>query len=195
MTSKTISIYSAALAAVLMIPAASQAEMSWSHTAWDSDGDMEITDSEFATGFSDSGTYGALDRDGDMALNESEFATGFYSNWDMDDDPRVTEAEYDAGVDRWYGSEYNTPFSDYDLDSSGYIDGREFGEGWDSGYYRQWDVDGDSVLTEAEYSTGVFNNADLDSDQVITVEEEGWFEGWFDGDDIEAEVEEVGDII
>ena len=29
-------------------------------------------------------------------------------------------------------------------------------------------------------------------DHVISVEEEGWFDGWFDGDDAEAEIEEVG---
>ena len=50
-------------------------------------------------------------------------------------------------------------------------------------------------LTEDEFNTGVYDTVDSNDDKVVTVEEEGWFEGWFDGDDVEAEIEEVGDVI
>ena len=39
------------------------------------------------------------------------------------------------------------------------------------------------------------DTVDLNEDKVLTVEEEGWFEGWFDGDDIEVELDEVGDVL
>jgi hypothetical protein len=59
----------------------------------------------------------------------------------------------------------------------------------------RWDQNQDEVLDENEFSQGLYSTADLDEDQVITIEEEGWFEGWFDGDDIEAEIEDVGDVM
>ncbi len=45
-----------------------------------------------------------------------------------------------------------------------------------------------------EYSQGIYNMSDRDQDLVISIEEEGWFEGWFDGDDIEAEITTVGEV-
>ncbi|SDY81036.1 hypothetical protein [Citreimonas salinaria] len=47
-----------------------------------------------------------------------------------------------------------------------------------------------SLLAEDDYTTGIYETADLDENHVITVEEEGWF----DGDDVKAEIEEFGDV-
>ncbi|MEI4263644.1 hypothetical protein [Roseovarius sp. D0-M9] len=192
---KLINLRSAMLTTALLIPAASfgQAEQ-WEYTDWDNDGNLELSSREFQTGFAETGTFDAWDRDGDAGLNEGEFATGMFADWDTDNDLEITEEEYDIGAERWYGADYNTPYTDWDADGSGNIDRTEFGAAWDNDYYTQWDADGDSLLSEDEYSTGIYNSADLDADQVITVEEEGWFEGWFDGDDVTAEIEEVGDV-
>lgn len=188
-------IRSALLASALILPSAALAQTSWTYTDWDSDGNLELSDTEFSTGFAETNTFGAWDRDDEVGLNEGEFATGVFSSWDTDNDLEITEEEFGAGSERWYGADYATPFTDFDADTSGTIDRTEFGTAWDNEYYTGWDTDGDALLTEDEYTTGLYNTADLDSNKVITVEEEGWFEGWFDGDDVEAEIEEVGDIL
>lgn len=193
---KLTGIRSALLASALAIPAAAFAQdNTWTYADWDNDGNLELTQEEFQTGFSGTGMFDAWDRDDDVGLSEGEFATGVYSDWDMDNDMQITEEEYTLGAERWYGPDYDTAFADYDLDSSGYIDTNEFGDAWDSEYYTRWDADSDALLTEDEYTTGIYDTADVDSNKVITVEEEGWFEGWFDGDDVEAEIEEVGDVL
>jgi hypothetical protein len=46
-------------------------------------------------------------------------------------------------------------------------------------------------LTNHEFSRDLYGTADLDANKVITVEEEGWF----DSDDVQAEIEEVGDVL
>lgn len=152
----------------------------------------------FNTGFGETGYYNALDRDGDTMLNESEYATGLYRNFDMDRDLRITEDEYLTGSTRYRGADYDAmPFTDYDTDASGYLSQNEFRPLYDTGYnddFVSYDGDGDGMLTSDEYSSGIYNRADRNQDTVISIEEEGLFEGWFDGDDIEAEIEQVGDV-
>ena len=150
---------------------------------------------QFEAGFGETGYYDAWDTDDDAGLTEGEFGSGIYADWDTDNDLQITEEEWQVGTERWYGADYEGNFTEWDADESGFIDQEEFGGGWDSTYYSEWDTDEDSVLNEEEFGTGLYNTADLDQDQVITVQEEGWFEGWFDGDDVEAEIEEVGDVL
>lgn len=184
-----------ALTTALVVPTFAHAQTTFVYTDWDNDGNLELTDKEFAEGFAETGTYDAWDRDETAGLSEGEFATGVFSRWDRDNDLQITEEEYAVGSEQWYGADYATPFADYDTDDSGYIDTTEFGENWDSDYYAEWDADTDGLLTEDEYTTGLYETADVNDDYVITVEEEGWFEGWFDGDDVEAEIQEVGDVL
>lgn len=191
----TFSLRTAAFVTTFMIPVASFAQTAeWQYTDWDDDGNLELSETEFETGFAETGTFDAWDRDGDAALSDGEFATGTFADWDTDNDLEITEEEYGIGTERWYGPDYDTPFTDWDADASGVIDRTEFGEAWDNDYYTAWDEDDDSLLSEDEFTTGIYDTVDYDDDYVITVEEEGWFEGWFDGDDLEAEIQEVGDV-
>ena len=155
----------------------------------------DLDNTRFQEGLAGTGTYGAWDRDATPGLNRNEFASGIYADWDRDNDLRITEDEYNMGAQRWYGPDYATPYATYDADQSGYIDQKEFGANWNDDYYNDWDLDDDGLLTEDEYGTGLYGRADVDQDKVITIEEEGWFEGWFDGDDVEAEIKDVGDVL
>ncbi|TFL17065.1 hypothetical protein [Jannaschia formosa] len=153
----------------------------------------------FGTGFQSTGYYNAVDINDDTYVDQNEFSTGLYSSYDMDNDLQITEDEFQTGYTNWWGTDgYDTTWYDtYDVDSSGYLDQSEFGQfyGDEYGdYYAELDVNDDDLLTEDEYTTGVYNAADLDRNAVISIEEEGWFEGWFDGDDIEAEIESVGPV-
>jgi len=173
-----------AVAALLAVPASAQ--------MWDGY-DRNTGYDGFNSGFNEMGYHDAWDRDADGMLNEREFSTGLYADWDTDNDVRITEVEYTRGAERWYGADYDGDFDLLDEEGTGYLDQNEWGSNWNNEYFTSWDGDNDGFLTADEYSTGVYNTADLDRDQYISIEEEGWFEGWFDGDDIEAEVREVGD--
>ena len=88
-------------------------------------------------------------------------------------------------------------FASYDADDDGFLNQQEFGQFYGTDYtarYDELDTDDDEMLTETEYTTGLYDSADLDDDQVVTIEEEGFFEGWFDGDDVEAELRDVGQV-
>ena len=176
----------AATAALLSAPAGAQ--------MFGEDYGSDLSQDRFQQGLGESGAYGAWDRDDNAMLDQDEFARGVYWSWDADNDQQVTEEEFTAGTDRWFGEDFESAFTDWDADGDGVINQQDFAANWDREYYSDWDTNQDAMLDEQEFGQGVYQTADLDRDQVITVEEEGWFEGWFDGDDIEAEVEEVGDI-
>ena len=152
----------------------------------------------FNEGFGSTGYYDALDTDDDTFLNRSEYATGLYADYDRDNDLQITEDEFGLGTERYYGTGYTGgAFADYDRDASGYLDQSEFGEYYGTeytGYYDDLDTDDDELLSAEEYGSGLYGAADANQDQVITIDEEGWFEGWFDGDDVEAEITEVGEV-
>ncbi|SFP18381.1 hypothetical protein [Tranquillimonas alkanivorans] len=182
-------IFTTTAVAALLASTAANAQMFGDDYGTDMDYDT------FNTGFGETGYYDAWDMNDDAMLDENEFATGVYADWDQDGDLEITEEEYTMGTERWFGEDYDTAFTDWDADESGYLDQSEFGDAWDNEYYTEWDTDQDTLLSQDEYTTGLYDSADYDENQVITVEEEGWFEGWFDGDDVEAEIQEVGDVL
>lgn len=155
---------------------------------------MWADESAFRSGIGQAGIYDAWDRDGTEGLTDREFATGVFTDWDRDNDMMLTEDEFNIGSERWYGADYDGVYADWDADADGLIDRGEFAANWGRDTFDTWDVDADGLLTRDEWDSGVYGRADADQDMVITIEEEGWFEGWFDGDDIEAEIQSVGDL-
>jgi hypothetical protein len=185
----TIRTYLAATATAAFLAVPANAQM----FGQEAGADLEYD--QFQTGLGSSGYYDAWDADNDAGLSEREFATGMYADWDRNNDRQITEDEFAQGSDRWFGSDFGAAFNDWDADGDGVINQQDFGQNWDSDYYAQWDQNQDGLLDENEFSQGLYSTADLDQNQVITIEEEGWFEGWFDGDDIEAEIQDVGDVM
>ncbi|MGR3541422.1 MAG: EF-hand domain-containing protein [Hasllibacter sp.] len=153
----------------------------------------------FGTGFAETGYFDALDRDGDSMLGENEYATGLYADYDMDNDVLISEDEFATANTRYYGETYEGGmFADYDLDGDGFLNQGEFREFYGNDVattFADYDADRDGMLNADEYANNLYETADADRDAVVTIEEEGFFEGWFDGDDIEAEIETVGDVM
>ncbi|SDY89488.1 PRC-barrel domain-containing protein [Citreimonas salinaria] len=65
----------------------------------DLDGDAELIEDEFHTGFGQVGVYDTWATDGE--LGEDQFVTGLYDVYDADDDLVVTQAEYDVVGTFW----------------------------------------------------------------------------------------------
>lgn len=179
-------------AAALLGATAASAQMFGDEVGTDYDYDT------FNAGMTETGYFDTLDRNADTMLDEPEYARSVYRDLDRNRDMQITEDEFTAGNERYFRDGYaGGAFTDYDVDASGYVDQTEFRNYYDSGYnddFISLDGDGDGMLTGDEYNTGLYNRADMNQDKVLTIEEEGLFEGWFDGDDIEAEIETIGDV-
>ena len=153
----------------------------------------------FERGLTETGYYDALDRDGDSMLNQNEYAAGVFTDYDRDADMAINEDEFMAGTQRYMGDEYQGgQFADYDANTDGLVDRDEFRGFYGTEYttvYTGSDADADGMLNRQEFGDGIYERADANQDKIITIDEEGLFEGWFDGDDIEARVQEVGDLM
>jgi hypothetical protein len=155
------------------------------------------TEDQFLASYADTDHFEAWDQNDDMYLDHEEVATGLYTDWDADNDMQLSEAEFNEGVEDWFDGDgvIETEFSDWDGDGDGYVGQDEFATGWsDVDVSGTWDDDGDGLYSEQEFGSTVYNAADLDGNYRIDIEEEGFFEGWFDGDNVEAEIEQVGSL-
>lgn len=190
---KTRNLFATAATAALLGATAASAQMLSDSIGTDYDYDT------FNEGFASTGYYTGLDADGDSMLSENEFATGLYADFDTDNDVMISEEEFALGTERYYGAEgyMGGDFASYDANADGMLDQQEFGGFYGTEYtplFAGQDMDQDGMLNADEFATGIYNTADLDQDQIITIEEEGFFEGWFDGDDISTEVREIGEV-
>ncbi len=68
-----------------------------SYDMWDADGDGQLTEQEFNTGFENNGLYDDWDANGDGSLSEDEFGSGLYDSWDANDDGWLSDDEWDSG--------------------------------------------------------------------------------------------------
>lgn len=174
-----------AIAALIASPAAAQML----------EGDYQ-TEDQFINAYADTEHFEAWDQNDDAYLDHDEIATGLYTDWDTDNDGRLTQSEFDQGVSDWFDGDgvIDDEFAEWDADGDGYVGESEFSENWSEVEMTNWQDDGDGRYTEEEFASNVYNTADLDGNYRIDIEEEGFFEGWFDGDDVEAEIERIGPL-
>ena len=136
---------------------------------WDTDESGTLGLAEFTPGIHEQGLFSDWNTNEDEALSEDEFESGLFGLFDDDDNGELTQAEWDEGVDAWFGEQA------VDADFSA------------------WDDDGDGVLSEAEF-TGEIGTLDTgfdefagDDQQVTETEfDEGMF-GWFEEDEDDDE--------
>lgn len=92
---------------------------------WDSNGNDELSESEFLSGVDDAGLYGRIDEDDDGFVDESEFEDagieGEWDEWDANDDGYVDSKEFYEGTfsafdedddDTWDDDEWDTASSE-----------------------------------------------------------------------------------
>lgn len=173
-----IKTFGATALAAILTSSIALAAAEWTYSDFDSDGNLELTEQEFTTGLSDNDVFSDWDSDGNSELSDDEFYDGVFSSWDEDDDGIVTENEFYTAGDGWFEDDEYSEFSAWDSDGDGEITDTEFEEATaDSGLFEDWAGD-DSVIGEDELYDGLYDTADLDDDDVIEEDEDGWFD-WF----------------
>lgn len=79
-----------------------------------------------------------------------------FASWDTNDDNRITPDEFYGPI-----TDLGT-YSDWDLDSDGFIDEAEFDELGVDGAFDDWDADADGYIDAAEWYDGLYVTYDVD---------------------------------
>lgn len=127
-------------------------------------------------------TEGDSERELEAAARETEQAAGeaareigtAFEEVDLDADGTVDQEDWNS----WWDD--NDWFSNWDLDTDGYLNenefrtvvqGRAFGENFDTSVFTRWDQDGDERLSEDELRSGAFDWMDEDGNDQVTDDE------------------------
>lgn len=126
--------------------------------------------SAFGFTFASTNHFEGWDTNDDSLLDEKEFYESLYGTWDTDDDSLLGEAEWSRAASGFGLKNENGP--NWDTSGEGILDVSEVAAGLrDSNLFAAWDTNGDSMLTEREYSGGLFEQWDKNGDKVLDEKE------------------------
>lgn len=192
---RTTRTCSTAMALVLATAAPALAQVTWTYSDIDQDGNLELSSAEFEQFGRD--LFVTWDASADQVVDEDEFYVGVYDAWDVDDDDILTEAEYSEGWSTWFGDYDEVGYGDLDLDADAELTEDEFGTGLgETDLYDTWAAGGE--LGEEQFVTVLYDVYDADDDLVVTQAEydevgEFWTADDAEADALEAEVVSLSD--
>lgn len=157
---------------------------------WDSNGDKNITKSEFGDryskdytnhwrGNSDAMNNGKVDKKSSQsdlqtankvanALNDEAFYRSSYKVWDTNRDQRLGEDEWKYGFDSSYKNFVKGDYKSLDKNADGNLDYDEYHNSLrNTDYYLKYDMDKNKGLDDTEISNMVFDNWDFDKNNSI----------------------------
>ncbi|MFD2515962.1 hypothetical protein ACFSRY_18970 [Pontibacter locisalis] len=116
--------------------------------------------------FAASKNYGYWDLNKDKHLSEVEFTSSFNNVWDVNGEGRVSQSEWETAI-----SDFGVKAADWtawNTDGDGYMETAEFEADFAQiGWFSTWDQDKDNLVTEQEYTAGVYQLWDTDGDNQL----------------------------
>ncbi|MFD2513246.1 hypothetical protein ACFSRY_05165 [Pontibacter locisalis] len=132
----------------------------------------------FNTTFASTNYYEDWDVNDDNMLDQNEYMGGFYDTWDTNNDNRLDENEWKTATSD-FGME-NEDWITWDGNADGVLDEVEFGTNFaKNGWFNSWDTDRNSMLTEREYTDGLFGLWDENRDGMLDENEYGAYNTYF----------------
>lgn len=145
---------------------------------WDTDADAYVDEEEFSEAFLASDYVSDLDLEGE-GLTYGDLYDVYFHIWDFDNDDALGRQEWQSAVDTYF-EDYDAvmygDFDDWDLDDSDQITKNEYMEAMlDTGFFESFDQNQDAIISEDEFTRGVYEYWDTDGDGYIeAVEYEEW---------------------
>lgn len=122
--------------------------------------------------------YAELDANEDGRLIEHELSDGFHRIWDRDADGRVQPCELARASATWLTAGPAASFERWDEDANGWVDRAEFRRGMARAeLFEQLDENRDGLLTDLEFSDGLWRQWDQDGNGALEPDEWRWGDG------------------
>ena len=136
----------------------------------DADGDSYLDGDEIRESADATDAFDAWNADADSELDPDQIAGNAFRLWDRDGNGRLSQQEWDTGVDLWYPEDADVVvFNDVDGDGDSELDADEFRERFDiSALGEAWRRGG---LDKSQFKTAFFGLFDTDDDGRVSKEE------------------------
>lgn len=146
-----------------------QSEISFSD--FDKDNNKSIERDEFVEAFTSYYTKDWNNRENNYFDDENLYRSVF-DIWDSDNDQLLDSNEWSNAYDNYFKDYIINDFSVIDLNRSEYIEFHEFSRAiTDSDFFKLWDTDENSFLSQEELAIGVFSKWDQNKNGEINSEE------------------------
>lgn len=140
--------------------------------AWDMNRNQRTSKKEFQRAMPQTGAFTQWDRNRDQQITQDEFANTLFLIWNIDRAGGLSEEEFKAGANTWFGDEYLYDFNTWDLNDNYILESNEFITGFDAlELWNDWDIDNSGGLTESEWNEGLYKIWDIDQDGFLSEEE------------------------
>lgn len=171
-----ISRYLSIFIVLLMIMNFSQEDI---FSKWDTNNNEKISESEFEQHFVDE-FYTSWNIDSDGHLDVEDFYTVTFNILDADDDDHLDAAETDWGYDYLYGDYVNYDYMVQETEEGGAMDYDRYRDMiGKTDFYTDYDLDGDTYLSEHELASAVFESWDLNDNGTLDSREFDIFDNYY----------------
>jgi len=136
----------------------------------DRNGDGAVTRTEFVSRVRQAGQFDRIDRNGDGQVSSQELGNAFYRLWDSNRDGTLAMAEWDSGVDRFFGKgAVELQPTNWDRNGDDRISRREFRQAFaQSGIADQFQGGNGQGLNQRAFYGNMFDAVDTDDDGRLT---------------------------
>jgi hypothetical protein len=141
--------------------------------------DGEVAGGGAAADF-DPWTFGAFDADSDGFLTQDEFGSGLF-RFVAGEEEGLGADQFEQTAEVFGLDTAEVSFETADVDQDGLVTGdQEFTPGIADQLFTDWDVDGDTMLSNQEFSSNMFATFDANADGTVDAQEFEPVAGWFD---------------
>lgn len=113
-------------------------------------------------------------------LDDEDFYRSFFSVWDADKDKFLDTGEWSNAYDSYFKDYIINDFAAIDINRDDHVDYREYSNTiTDSDFFKGWDTDENSYLSDEELANGVFNKWDSDQNGKLSKEEFDRFDDYY----------------
>jgi Ca2+-binding EF-hand superfamily protein len=146
-----------------------------SFSDWDSNKDQNIDRREFVKGYITQDYFNKWSARG-YSISYPKFFEETFTTVDWDKNAKLSKAEFDFMVKKFYFGMSTDQFNDWDVDSSGSISYDEFDKRIvDTSLASLWDSNSDKQLENREIAGGMFYLCDKDNNGIVTeIELDTW---------------------
>lgn len=161
---KSLNIVTGSLTVIILLfQAGCGSTEKFTYSTWDKNNDESLTTDEFAEVFKKHYASEWIAGEDTLPFNSTEFLKASFALWNADGNDYIDRDEWEYVNDYYFNKYQFEDFEQLDSDENNQVSYNEFSKHIkDNGLFDDWDMDGNSKISEDELAMGLFNAYDFD---------------------------------